>query len=305
MKSRPDFFIIGAPKCGTTALSEYLRRHPRIGFSQPKEPVYFCTDFPKVRNYTEETDYLEHCFGHCRPSDCLAIGEGSTAYFYSTEAAGNILRFDPGARFIIMLRNPVDMIPALHAQKLLSLEEDESSFETAWALRRERLAGRKIPKFCVEPRLVDYADLGRLGQHAQRLFQEIPEPQRLVILFDDFARDTRSIYRQVLAFLGVPDDGRTEFPRINESRRLKNPTLYEFGHRPPPMLMRIVNAIKTALGIERLGILSRLLDWNVRQSERKPLSATMKQTLRQEFSEDIDRLATLLGRDLSDWRREA
>ena len=304
MKSRPDFFIIGAPKCGTTALSEYLREHPRIGFSQPKEPVYFCTDFPRVRNFTEESDYLEQCFGHCRQADNLAIGEGSTAYFYSTQAVGNILRFDPAARFIIMLRNPLDMIPALHAQKLLSLEEDEPSFETAWGLRQERLAGRRLPKFCVEPSLVDYAALGKLGSHLQRHFQEIPEAQRLVILFDDFARDTRSIYAQVLRFLGIPDDGRTDFPRINESQQLRNPGLYEFGHRPPRALMRLANAVKALLGIERLGILSRLLAWNVRPSQRAPLSDTLRQVLRKEFADDIDSLARLIGRDLSHWQQD-
>ena len=42
---RPDFFILGAPKCGTTALSEYLRQHPRVFVSRPKEPHYFCADF--------------------------------------------------------------------------------------------------------------------------------------------------------------------------------------------------------------------------------------------------------------------
>ena len=303
MKSRPDFFIIGAPKCGTTALSEYLREHPRIGFSQPKEPVYFCTDFPGVRNYTEESDYLERCFGHCRQTEPLAVGEGSTAYFYSTQAVGNILRFDPSARFIIMLRNPLDMIPALHAQKLLSLEEDEPSFEKAWALRQERLAGRHVPKYCVEPRLVDYAELGKLGSHLSRHLREIPEAQRLVILFDDFARDTRSIYAQVLQFLGVPDDNRTDFPRINESQQLKNPGLYEFGHRPPQKLMRFANAVKAMLGIERLGILSRLLAWNVRPAQRAPLSGAMRAILLKEFTDDIDRLAGLIGRDLAHWRQ--
>lgn len=300
---KPDFFIIGAPKCGTTALSEYLREHPRIGFSQPKEPVYFCTDFPRVRNYAEESDYLEKCFGHCQFANHLAVGEGSTTYFYSTKAVGNILKFNPAARFIIMLRNPLDMIPALHAQKLLGLEEDESDFEAAWALRPDRLAGRRLPKYCAEPSLVDYAELGKLGNHLQRHLVEIPENQRMIILFDDFSRDTFSVYGQTLKFLEVPNDGRTNFPKINESQQLKNPRLYEFGHRPPQTLMRVANAFKTIFGIKRLGILSKLLAWNVRIAQRAPLSSHMRQILLNEFSQDIDKLAKLIGRDLSHWQK--
>ena len=44
----PDFFIFGAPKCGTTALYEYLSRHPGVAMSSVKEPQYFCTDFPDI-----------------------------------------------------------------------------------------------------------------------------------------------------------------------------------------------------------------------------------------------------------------
>ena len=45
----PDFFIVGAPKCGTTAISEYLRTHPRIFMCKPKEPHYFALDIPGYR----------------------------------------------------------------------------------------------------------------------------------------------------------------------------------------------------------------------------------------------------------------
>jgi hypothetical protein len=300
--TKPTFFIIGAPKCGTTALSEYLREHPRIGFSAPKEPIYFCTDFPKARRFTEEKEYLEQCFGHCRNRDVLAVGEGSTLYFYSAEAVPNILDFEPEARFIIMLRNPVDMVPALHAQRLAGLEEDVTHFEKAWFLQADRLAGKKRPKFCPDIRLVHYANQGRLGMHLQRIFSQIPEDRRMVIVFDDFAREPRKVYAEVLSFLGVPDDGRTDFPRINERPGIKVQALYEFGHRPPESLMKYVNAAKNILGIRRLNLLPRVLAWTQTQGKRKTLSPKMRNILRAEFAEDIDLLSALLKRDLSHWK---
>ena len=57
--TRPNFFIVGAPKCGTTALSEYLREHPNAFLCQPKEPHYFATDFPTHRYVTKEEAYLK------------------------------------------------------------------------------------------------------------------------------------------------------------------------------------------------------------------------------------------------------
>lgn len=44
MTARPDFFVAGASKCGTTALFEYLSSHPHVYMSRDKEPKFFCTD---------------------------------------------------------------------------------------------------------------------------------------------------------------------------------------------------------------------------------------------------------------------
>ena len=89
---RPDFFILGAPKCGTTALSEYLRRHPRVFVSRPKEPHYFCADFDYYYAPGQRTEehylrlFAEADEGH------LAVGEASVWYLYSEDAARNIAR---------------------------------------------------------------------------------------------------------------------------------------------------------------------------------------------------------------------
>jgi hypothetical protein len=79
----PDFFLVGAPKCGTTALSEYLRAHPAIGFSSPKEPHFFATDRPFLRQMQSEEEYLRRAFAHAAPRaarrglDALpAVGNG-------------------------------------------------------------------------------------------------------------------------------------------------------------------------------------------------------------------------------------
>lgn len=95
---KPNFFIIGAPKCGTTALCEYLRAHPRIGMSIPKEPHYFCTDCTtRFRTIYTQQEYLR-CFDHVQDG-CAVAGEGSVWYLFSEAAVVNILRFAPDAKF--------------------------------------------------------------------------------------------------------------------------------------------------------------------------------------------------------------
>ena len=143
MPRRPNFFILGAPKCGTTALSEYLREHPRAFVSQPKEPHYFCGDFDYyyAPGQRSEEHYLR--LFDAATDDHLAVGEASVWYLYSADAARNIAAFDPATRVIVMLRNPVDLVPSLHSQLLYMLDEDEPDPARAWELQEARRRGER------------------------------------------------------------------------------------------------------------------------------------------------------------------
>src|SRR6266545_5937438 len=136
---RPDFFIVGAPKCGTTALNDYLKDHPEIFISARKELHFFGSDlvFRGPRRITEQ-EYLSF-FAPARHEKRL--GEASVWYLYSQQAAAEIKAFSPAARIIIMLRNPVDMMYSLHSQRLYNGRETISDF--AKALATEEMHGRK------------------------------------------------------------------------------------------------------------------------------------------------------------------
>ena len=127
----PDFFIVGAPKCGTSALASYLRSHPKILVSPVKEPNYFCFDAPALR-VIDRLETYGRLFARARPDQIC--GEASTAYLFSDEAVPAILDAVPAAQIIVMVRNPLDMVVSHHSQKLYALEENEPDFETAWRL---------------------------------------------------------------------------------------------------------------------------------------------------------------------------
>src|SRR5690606_30582215 len=82
--TRPNLFIVGAPKCGTTAWVEYLSSHPEIFFCDPKEPHFFNTDIPNFRWVRSLDEYLKL---FVRAGSKKVVGEASILYLYSQEAA--------------------------------------------------------------------------------------------------------------------------------------------------------------------------------------------------------------------------
>jgi len=302
---RPNFFIVGAPRCGTTALSSYLAEHPRIGFSRPKETQFFCTDLPGIRFLTSDPlEYLELCFGHCAGKNYLAIGEGSVWNLYSKNAVANILRFNPTARFIIMVRNPIDLCVALYEKRREMLQEDQPSFEQAWRLEDERRQGRSVPAFFrKEIGVPGYRNVASLGEQVEKAFSLIPEQQRLIVIFDDFVADAAAVYAKVLGFLGVPHDGRKEFPQINEGQRIRSPRLWALVWGAMLRAHPLLDPAKRTLKVSALNIYPRISRLFLgRRSERPAIPEALRAEMRACFDEDIKRLSAATGRDLNSWR---
>lgn len=297
--NQPNFFIVGAPKCGTTALSEYLREHPNVYISDPKEPHYFTFDFEEYRVTKTWTDYSA-LFDQCN-SEQTAIGEGSVFYLCSTVALEKIKEYDPQAKIIVMLRNPVDMIYSFHSQLVFTADEDEKDFEQAWRLQKIRQQGQKIPSQCREPFFLQYAEMGKLGKQIERLQTIFPPEQVKIILFEDFVKSTKNVYDQVIEFLSIPNDQRTEFIRINENKSHKMGVVGNFTAKPPALLTNVALKARDMLGIKELGVLDKIRSLNTKVAAREPLSDELKEEMIQEFAPDIEKLAQLINRDLSHW----
>lgn len=292
---------MGAPKCGTTALSEYLRGHRQVFMSQPKEPHFFGADLDYY--YAPGRATLPHylrLFEAAGPEH-RAVGEASVWYLYSGRAASEIRAFAPEARAIAMVRNPVELVPSLHSQLRYVLDEDEPDVETAWRLQEERAAGRRLPPTVRQPSFLQYGQVARLGAQVRRLLEVFPREQVDVIVFDDLREDAGAVYRRTLAFLGVPDDGRRDFPRVNENKEHRAGALARLTQRPPRALVGAATGVKRALGVERLDVLGRIRRRNRRVARRPPVSPAFAEELRRYFRDDVHELGELIGRDLSHW----
>src|SRR5262249_50339658 len=139
---KPDLFIVGAPRCGTTAMYTYLGQHPDIFMSARKEPHFFGTDFSSPALDRDEQTYLALFTGARNET---RAGEASVFYLCSRRAAKEIHAFSPSARIIIMLRNPVEMMYSLHSRHVLTGNEDINDFGTALAAAAERKRGLHLP----------------------------------------------------------------------------------------------------------------------------------------------------------------
>jgi hypothetical protein len=302
----PDFFLVGAPRCGTTALSRYLAGNPAVCFSRPKEPHYFTRPGPPAAPEAVQAEYIARYFAH-RAAEHRVAGEGSVSYLYSPGAVERILGLNPGAKFIAIVRNPLEMLPSYHLRMRFILAEDVPDFTAAWGLQDARARGERVPRRCPDPRLLAYREIGALGVHVERLYETAGPARCLALVHDDLARDPGAVYRRVLAFIGVEDDGRTSFPRKLSSRMYRSRWLQELlfavaaraSRGRGPAAGRRATRVKRAAG--RVSLLSRLARWNRIAMAPAPLDAAMRQVLVDTFADDVGRLGRLLDRDLGHW----
>jgi len=187
---RPDFFIVGAAKCGTTALFEFLSRHPLVFMPRIKEPKFFCTDLETTGGVYTGRDYRA-LFADV--PDRFLTGEASALYLYSEVAIQRLMMYNPSARIIVMLRHPVEAAHSLHASRWGFGHEDIPAFEAAWRAQAARLAGKQLPRGWPDPATLQYGAMYRYAPQV-RVLTTSQEPLKLA---------DEQVYR--LGTLALPD----------------------------------------------------------------------------------------------------
>lgn len=302
--TRPDFFLVGAPKCGTSLMDTYLKRHPDL-FMPIKELHYFGADLHFNTPARTEENYLS--FFRDVPAGRRA-GESSTWPLYSRTAAREIKAFCANAQILIMLRNPVSMLHSLHSHLLFTGNEDIADFGEALAAEPDRRAGRRIPGNSFPTGALLYRDVARFSEQVERYYEVFGRERVKVILADDFRKDPAAVYRDTLAFLGA----RTDFPGFDE---LLKQDAWTRNENKAPRSRMILRFLKwpTNQAVLRQVIPSPVPGWrfvlralrrlNIQYGERAPMTAEVKAMLTEEFKPEVARLGALLGRDLSHWSK--
>jgi Sulfotransferase domain len=291
MSRRPDFFIVGAPKAGTSSLYNYLSQHPNIFLSEPKEPHFFHnrrSPGSPVLGEKNLEDYLRLFEG---VPDNMRAGEASSSYLYSANAAREIREVCPDAKIIMILRNPVDRAYSQYWNHVRDGNE-HLSFEEALREEPERIKNRR---WCGSY----YMTGGRYAEQVARYLDVFGSDAVKVYLFEELKRDAPGVCRDAFSFLGVDSDvpintreayNRSGPPRStllsNLSYRLsKN----EFLAKVLPVTLR--RAAK-----------EWLLKGNVRPVPMMDPNTRVR--LQEAYRDNILRLGALIGRDLKHWMEQ-
>jgi len=296
---KPNFFIVGAPKCATSALYTHLRLHPEIFMAYPKELNYFSMDLTSPDFIHDEEKYLP-LFSDA--GDAKSIGEASVWYMYSKVAASKIREFSPDAKIIAMLRNPVEMIYSYHSQRIWNGTEDLTDFGEAIDAIEDRRNGKRLPE---EPYPVEglyYLDLAKYYDQIKRYIDAFGRDNVKIIIFDDFKNDTDTILRETQEFLGVDPDYTADIPDTglsrNSNRRTRNTAISNFLQNPPGIILK---AGKLLLPSDELRekLWRKLRIMNTTWVKRNPIDEALKGKLENYYKEENKKLSDLLGRDLT------
>ena len=305
-RTGPNVFIVGAPRSGTTSLHSLLAQHPEAFMSPVKEPHYFAADINRRYEqhvgrtipslYRSLEDYLELFAG---AGEARVRGESSVYYLYSDAAADGIAAFAPEARIVIMLREPVSFLHSLHGRLRSMGDETCADFERALELEEPRARGESLPRSVRFPELLGYSRYARFSEGLERYFQRFGRERVRVLLFDDYRRDQRAVWDELLEFLELSP---AALPGSDEQNPHHVPrwvwlTVYlrERVHwmLDPPAGSRLDLPLRARRKLYR-----RLEAFNWRPAPREALDPELKERLKRRFEPEVRRLSELLGRDL-------
>ena len=292
----PDFFILGAAKCGTSTVHYWLSQHPEICMSEPKEPYFFTSDFELGPEHYWKT-YFSHWKGE------RLIGDASHRNLYHSHVAERIRSVSPHAKFLVLLREPVERAWS-HWWHMFTRCNEPLQFEDALRvdLQRVKYGIESAPRPGMsDPRRSDrlllqqmgvyrtYLDTGHYDEQLDRYLKIFPKEQFKVYLLEDLKKDGRAVAREIFEFLQV--DSRKAAEIDLRPRRQAQDLKWRFRHLRP-MLM---NFSKMRGG---QGLLKRLR--GIRS--RPDMPEETRAWLRQHYRAHIDRLEQILQRPLERWK---
>jgi hypothetical protein len=298
----PNTFIVGAPKCATTAMGEALARHPSLFMSPTKEPHHFGADLPalRIRTLMPADDYVALFRG---ATDETAVAEASVWTMRSAVAASEIATFEPRARILVMLRDPVEAVASLHGELCRAGVEDILDLRTALEAEDDRRAGHRIARGVERFGQLLYTDAVAFADQIQRFIAAFGPAALHVVLLDDIRRDAAEVMDRVQQFLDVDPSPQVCLPVANEGRVVRLARLQRFA-RQRGVARSVTRRLVPARARPRIArtVVDSIDRLNLSEGGRPPIPEDLEAELRERFRDDVDRLATMIGRDLSAWR---
>ncbi|MCW2819126.1 MAG: putative sulfotransferase [Marmoricola sp.] len=300
----PDFFLIGAPKCGTSALHAALAAHPALFLSGVKEPKYYmCGDSPPPaykgpgdahsnQEWVWQRERYLRLFDGAQEGQLR--GESTPFYLYNRDARRRIAADRPDAKLVAVLRDPVDR--AYSNWMHLWMDGLEPRADIVEAVRREpeRIDNGWAPFW-------HYQSMGMYGRQRADLFDHFPREQVLLLRYRELVDEPDQVLNRVFDFLGVqtqqivqiPSDNSRPFVKDGLRARTVGPVIRAgaaVGQFLPPQVWRTVSK----------PLISQLHRGG--EEGRPKLTPEQRTTLLEPHLEDIALLEELTGESFAQWR---
>lgn len=303
LMSLPSFILLGAAKAGTTVLWEHLKAHPDIFMCPVKEPNFFAMEGKRAAfaGPGDDAAINRHCVTdldsysqlYSEAGKAQACGEASNLYLYSPDAPATVRHYVPDAKLLVVLRNPADRAYS----SFLHLRRDErepfTRFRDALAHEAERVSANW-------EHLWHYRRMGLYSEQLTRYFDLFDRAQMHIYLYEDLLESPGDVLRSIFTLLEVdpahePDlslrTSATGLPRNRWVHRVLWPLIDQ------PSILKSLAKRLTSERVRRM-ISYKVKVKNIRKPEFPP---DVRRELTAYFREDVLRLQTMIGRDLSAW----
>jgi hypothetical protein len=283
-----DFFIVGAPKAGTTSLYKYLNQHQDVVMSSVKEPNYFSKEelesqdlYYASKNITDEKDY--HSLFQTN-GEKKKLGEASVSYLFYPKVSKRIFKYNKDAKIIIILRNPVDRAYS-HYKMDFRLGFVKRDFEDL--VLNNNQEGSLFYQ--------QYIDLGLYHLQVKSYIDEFGSTNVCVMFYEDLKKDRATFVNNIFSFLNLKSDSNINF-------NLK----YNKSKLPSNNFMRYLYSISLVRKTASFLFNERLINFinkNFFRESNQEIESKVRHKLNQVFLNDIFMLEKLLNKDLSSWKK--
>ena len=283
-----DFFIVGAPKAGTTSLYHYLSEHPQVEMSSQKEPDYFSDKAINeqgmyyTKNRVNSLAKYESLFVQ---KESVVYGEASVSYLFYENVAEDIKKYNPNAKIIIMLRNPIERAFSHYLMDYrLGLISD--SFENVLAKKSKHKNAHLFYQ--------QYIEVSKYSKQIQRYLDFFEKDSILFIDYEDFKINVSKTVDQVYNFLHISTEFAADInTKHNTFTMPKNKVIrliYSFV-----FLRKILTFLFPTYLVKNIRVL-------LFKSDKKPeLLKETRSLLKRIFNDDIKNLEEVLSKDYSKW----
>jgi hypothetical protein len=297
---KPNFFMVGAPKCGTTSVYHYLSGHPDVFLTNPKEPYSLVVPKSAVglgpgklgSNITNDPDWYRSLYA--RAEGEKVVGEASAGYLHFHQLVipqiKTVAESEP--HILIILRNPVERAFSSHIHHIRNNLEPITDFRAALSAQ----AIRKQENWWFGYQMTEVSLYADAVQAYLSHFHKVK-----VLLFDDLVADADDFMKVICQFLEIDPDGvsRSSLSEVHNKNLIpRNPRLYRMvagKHRLTAGILYRLKRHKPFASLHNRVLHNMLFKPRLTEAEYAYLLP--------DFRDDITRLESILNRDLSRWKK--